>query len=368
MIIRRLPKVIFAILLLALATHAYSKAPYLSPSQIDNPPPKIIRTCCGFGADIGYVGIPFSKRNDITSIDVIGPHKYMDGRDENNGIVYTHRGGFLDLGHLRDCADWTAYIYNLIQVSKEDSTLTTIRLGTEGGTKKLQLNIPDNICDDEAANLAAKIAYDISVWHEISTWFGAAYVPLIPERYSSFSPEDIYSNLLGTQLAVQAILSDMEYDEAMTFYIDKMLNDLHVVSSWEETFDAFENVNKLWYDGDKRFPNKKVIIKRYLNWETELQPWLIPEDENVYEPYILSKPYQSFSDLFELQIRLNYRFPVKSIFGETDERIITQEDFPELVRYIQNDLNKMKQKKEYREIKSEQRKDRVQNAKILINI
>ena len=256
MIIRHLQKLILAFIISILTYPSFSKAPDLSLEQLKKHPPKIIRTCCGFGADIGYVGVPFLKRNDITSIEAIGPHKYMEGRYENNGIVYTRCGGFIDMGHLRDCADWTAYIYNLIQASKEDSTYSNIRLGFEGGTKSLQLNIPKDICEDESVQLAAKIAYDISVWHEIATWFGTAYVPFIPERYSSFSPEDIFSNLMGTHLAVKAILSDMEYDEAMTFYINQMFTDLNVVSSWDETYDAYEKVDNLWYNSSKGFPNK----------------------------------------------------------------------------------------------------------------
>ena len=162
MILRQLQKAILAFIFLGLALPVLSKAPELTLHQIKNPPPRIIRVCCGFGADIGYAGIPFLKRNDITSIDVIGPHKYLEGRDENNGLVYTHRGGFIDMGHMRDCADWTAYIYDLIQASKDDSSLTSIHLGFEGGTKTLKLKVPKDICDDDAAELAAKIAYDIS--------------------------------------------------------------------------------------------------------------------------------------------------------------------------------------------------------------
>ena len=364
MILRQLQKVIISIVLLVFALQSFAKAPHLTISEIKNHPPRIIRVCCGFGADIGYVGVPFAKHNDITSIDAIGPHKYLEGRDENNGLVYTHRGGFLDLGHLRDCADWTAYIYNLIQACEEDSTLTNIHIGSEGGSKSLLLKLPKDLCDDEAAELAAKIAYDISIWHEISTWFGSAYVPLLPERYSSFSPEDIYSNLMGTHLAIQAIESDMEYDEAMTFYLNKMLKDLEVVSTWDDTFNALEKVNKLWFDGEKRFPNKKVTIKRFLDSGDELSPWLIPEDDGIYNPYVLYKPDSSYSDYYELQIKLNYHFPVKSIFADLNDRTITQEDFPVMIDRINYDLNKLEQKEEKRELRSEERKEKRLSAKI----
>ena len=368
MILRQLRKLFLAIILFAPAFPALSKAPHLTPQEIKNPPPRIIRMCCGFGADIGYAVIPFLKRNDITSIEAIGPHKYLEGRDENNGLVYTHRGGFLDMGHLRDCADWTAYIYNLIQASKEDSALTTIHLGFEGGTKTLRLKVPKDLGNDEVAELAAKIAYNISVWHEISTWFGARYIPLLAERFSSFSPEDIYSNLMGTHLAIQAIESDMDYDDAMTFYIDKMLKELEAVSTWDDTYNALEKVNKLWFDGDKRYPNKKVTIKRFLDSGNELSPWLIPEDDGVYDPYVLSKPDNAYSDYYELQIKLNYHFPVKSIFADLNDRTINQKDFPVMISRIHSDLNKLDQKEEKRELKSVERKEKRMNAKIGSNM
>lgn len=368
MILQQFKKSVITIIIFVLALPAFSTAPHLTLEQIKNPPPKIIRICCAFGANIGYAGIPFAKRNDITSVDAIGPHKYMGDSRENNGLVYTHRGGFLDLGHLRDCADWTAYLYNLIQACKEDSSLSSIHLGFEGGSKSLLLKLPKELCDDEVAELAAKIAYDESVWHEISTWFGARYVPLLPERYSSFSPEDIYSNLMGTHLAIQAIESDMDYDEAMTFYLNKMLKDLDVVSTWDDTFNALEKVNKLWFDGDKRFPNKKVTIKRFLDTESALSPWLIPEDKGVYTPYVLNKPDKSYSDYYELQIKLNYHFPVKSMFADLNDRIITQKDFPVMINRIHYDLNKLEQKEEKRELKSEERKEKRFNDKIGSNL
>ena len=195
-----------------------AKAPYLTIKELSVPPPRIIRTCCAFGANMGIAGIPFAKKTDITSVGELGPHNYLGKKDENNGNIYTKRGGFLDLGHLRDCADWTAYLYQLINASKENKELTITRLGNEGGTKTLELLIPDEFDDLDACELAGKIAYDLSLWHEIATWFGASYVPLVPERFSSFSPEDLFSNLLGVHLGMRAIKSDLDYNEAMTFF------------------------------------------------------------------------------------------------------------------------------------------------------
>ncbi len=258
----QITKALMVIVFMSSTLPVFAKAPLLTARELSFPPPKIIRTCCSFGADIRISGIPFVKKTDITSIDEIGAHHYLGNIEENNGNIYTKRGGFLDLGHLRDCADWTAYLYQLILASKENKELEIIHLGNEGGSKILELKIPEDLEDWETIELAGKIAYDLSLWHEIATWYGTSYVPLVPERYSSFSPEDLYSNLLGVHLGMAAIKSDLEYNEAMTVLLSEMLDSLDAVTSQEETYDAMVLVDDIWYTSQKRLPNKKLLVKR----------------------------------------------------------------------------------------------------------
>ena len=40
----------------------------------------------------------------------LGTHSYKASKAENNGIIYTCRGGHIDMPHLRKGADWTAYL------------------------------------------------------------------------------------------------------------------------------------------------------------------------------------------------------------------------------------------------------------------
>lgn len=334
-----------------------AEGPFIPEKEITNAPPRIIRTCCSFGANIGYIGIPFAKKTDVTSPSKIGSHKFLGGKEEINGNIYTRRGGFIDLGHLRDCADWTAYLYELITAGRENKNLEFIDLGNEGGAKSLKLMLPENLSDDDAIVLAGKIAYDLSVWHEISTWFGASYVPLVPERFSSFSPEDLYSNLMGVHLAMGAIKSDLEYNDAMTQAISEMLVELEAVNTEEETFDTMLKVDRLWYTSEKRLPNKKVLIKRYLDSGSELIPWLVPEMESFLPPFILQKPSESLTNYYELSIKLNFKFPVKNIFPEQMDRVITEKDFDIFIDFIQNDLNKLQVKEEKHENRVNKRKE-----------
>ena len=48
--------------------------------------------------------------------------------------------------------------------------------------------------------MAQWIGFQLSIWHEIATWFGWSWTKTFPETASSFSPEDLYSNVLGVKL------------------------------------------------------------------------------------------------------------------------------------------------------------------------
>ena len=321
------------------ANQLFAKAPKLTSKELSVAPARIIRTCCGFGVEIGIAGVPFAKKTDITSREIMGTHTYMGGRTEQNGIIYTRRGGFLDMGHLRDCADWTAYLYNLIKASQTDPYYRHIELRNEGGAKSLDLYVPNELNEEQIISLAGKISFDLSMWHEISTWFGASYVPLIPEKFSSFSPEDMYSNLMGVHLGMRAIKNNLDYDSAMTVELSNMLDSLESVDTEDETYNAMLKVNEVWYTNQKKYPNKKVVLKRYIEFGSDLIPWLVPGYESRLQPYILQKPAESLSQYYKLSLKLNFRFPVDSVIPENIDRIITQNDFDKFVRFIQTEIN-----------------------------
>jgi hypothetical protein len=228
------------ITLLFISLSLFAKAP--KDVNLKNPPRRIIRTCCSFGVNVKVVGVPFIKYTEVTSPELIGAHKYLGNKAENNGIIYTHKGGFIDMGHLRDIADFTAFLYLYIQKERQKGVFS-LKLGNEGGMKTLNFNMPENLTDEDVVYLAGKIAYDLSVWHEISTSYGASFIPLLPERYSSFSVEDAYSNLLGVHLGMQSILSDGEYEMEMTKNVRVTLGNLDAVRDWGY---AKEYVEAMW--------------------------------------------------------------------------------------------------------------------------
>ena len=351
---RRFQSILVLILFFS-AFQVLAKEPVLTKKELSVAPPRIIRTCCGFGVEIGIAGVPFAKKTDITSREIMGSHTFMGHKDEKNGNIYTRRGGFLDMGHLRDCADWTAFLYTLIKASQADPQFLYTELRNEGGAKSLILNVPKDFDDENIIQLAGKISYDLSLWHEISTWFGASYIPLVPERFSSFSPEDMYSNLLGVHLGMRAIKSNLDYNEAMTMELNKMLDTLDAFKTEDETFDAMLKVNEVWYTNEKRYPNKKVTLKRYIDLDSDFIPWLVPGYESQLPPYLLRKPDSALAKYYELSLKLNFRFPFDSIIPERGERIITQNDFDIFVDFIQTEISKEVVKKENHLSKKEER-------------
>ena len=333
------PKLLLLALIIFCTNILSAKAPLFTDKEYLNHPPRIIRTCCAFGTDLRVSIIPGLKYTMLTAPNLLGTHHYLGDKGENNGIIYTRRGGFIDFGHLRDVVDWTAYLYNLEKRCQQEGELS-IHLGFEDGVKGLFLKIPATEKEEDLISLAGRIAYDLSIWHEITTWFGATAVPLVSEKFSSFSIEDAYSNLLGTKIAAEALRSDLPFEEAVTKIISQTLVDLDAVSTKEESYQAMEAVRDIWWTRKKPLPNNHVMLQRELGVYANMKPWLVPGWESKN-----SMPLQMtlsdktcdgipLSEFYTLTIKGNHKIPVKKIFHDRTKRLITQNDFIPIIDYI----------------------------------
>lgn len=120
------------------------------PTMPPQPLPKGLRPCCAFGYDLHAellgLPVPFYQLNNIVTVDSLGHHQYNDHlysgvanliglSGENNGIVYTLRGGFIDTAHVRDTADMTVYIFS--QLLPKLGQAFTLNLGEELAERRL---------------------------------------------------------------------------------------------------------------------------------------------------------------------------------------------------------------------------------------
>jgi hypothetical protein len=254
-------------------------------------PPKKVRPCCAFGVDlkasVGPVPVPLYENENMVSPEKIGPHGYDKGEltKENNGLVYTCRGGFIDLAHVRDTGDNTLYLS--MQIARGLPGGITIQLPDQGTKRRVMIKpLPEGLLARHgrwniAAALASYIAYDLSIWHEVVTWYGWESTLGISEKLSAFSPEDTYSNVLGINIVAGIVLereagSREQYDQSMQVWIREALRRLGAVKEAQGR-QAMKAVDGLWWDSSKRLPDWKLVTRRDLHTEPRVTPWIVED-------------------------------------------------------------------------------------------
>lgn len=256
--------------------------------------PAGVRPCCAFGTnlqtEIGGIPVPFVSVENVMNIEDLGDHIYNDGSqsvasslmgfgDESNGIFYSKKGGFLDSAHIRDTADFTYYLYNEFYAHLGSDYKVT--LSRELKDRVVQMHKSADVYSEVerqkiSIELAALTAYRFAQWHEIAQWFGMESVGGFKEYASAFSPEDLYSNMLGALLASDVIRADPNLDKnafstAMTKVIKAKFIELGVGTK-EQSKTEIKKMDGVWWDSSKRLPNKWVVIHREYHLGTDLQP------------------------------------------------------------------------------------------------
>jgi hypothetical protein len=211
-----------------------------------------------FGA---FFGSPFGMR--FTDPAHLGTHHFDFSLNETNGMVYTCKGGFIDIGHVREAADRTAYLkkvaYRNLIGRKTEFSFSII----EPSQYRVRLSYPQD-WDDLSAQERKMVANELSIylgqylahtsliWHEIITWYGFASAGIFPDTISSFSWEDPYSDILGTWLAVQVLHGEQQYDDAITRLLDQTLKELGVQPA-QVARRAAKQIEGRWYTGGLYF-------------------------------------------------------------------------------------------------------------------
>jgi hypothetical protein len=332
-----------------------------------------LRPCCAFGAQLGAqlgpIPIPGISIGNILDADELGYHYYDAGilllgsrgdddavvRSERNGLVYTCRGGFIDTAHVRDYADWTIFLGT--NIARHLETGVTLQLPGEGATLQIVIHAADPARLDGidrrrlAIPLPQWLAFQLSVWHEIATWYGWSTVAAFPERVSAFSPEDLYSNLVGTKIAgavaaQRSARSEFLYNRSVDHWIAQILRYLEATPAAVGR-DAMRSVDMAWWDSGRRLPDPRLVLRRNMDLGTEIRPWLAPFDRATealraacppaLPPVVLANPDAvdglQFRDQATLRIEVGAMLaaqePFRSLGG-----VITQEDFPAILAAV----------------------------------
>jgi hypothetical protein len=340
-----------------------------------------MRPCCAFGAQlhvrVGRVPIPLYFLGNMVDAGKIRHHVYDSGnatfgsrggtssplvQSEGNGLVYTCRAGFIDIAHVRDYADTSLYLITSIARQLENGGV--IPMPDEGAKVTVELSPadPKSLAQHGrwaiATPLGQWLAYQSSLWHEIVTWFGWSTFALFPERVSSFSPEDLYSNLLGARIGAAVVSQrgardEFAYNRSVDTWLRRTLQHLGAVPA-KTAEEAMRSMDGLWWDSKQRIPDMSLVLRRNFSYAESLDPWLVPPaksgpllraacGENP-RPLPIENPSSisgvDFAGQATLVIDLPQELAAKEPFVNLGTRI-TQREFPQIVEFIAAENERM---------------------------
>jgi hypothetical protein len=271
---------------------------------------------------VGYLPTPtlgtvFRNPQDL------GRHGYKPNWSETNGLVYTCKGGHIDIGHSRKAIDWTAFLAakTFKQIMKNETdfsfrlyepSLYTVRITYPQNWQNLSQADKENIANDVSIKLGQYFAFSATTWHEIITWFGFKSKGFEPEHPSAFTWEETFSNLFGVHVATLALQDAQHtFNEAVTFVLIEELQKLDVQSG-HISKRASKSVRGKWFTGDFFFIDMK---KRHFDLGLDdgfVTPCLIPfvsdckgtEAQSLPVPNLDSLSEFGFSVKFEIEPRM----------------------------------------------------------------
>jgi len=213
---------------------------------------------------------PLGRAGGIGVVDPSATGAHHFGGGDTFGITYTCAAGFFDLGHSRDTLDQTRYHHHRLTAGGMNRAGATYPAIYPAAVVTVSSAIPAS----EVLETAASIAYDESVWHEIETWFAMSG----GGHNSSFSPEDLPSNFLGTWVARRAIVAGGNFDTAATTETNTLLTQLGARPP-ADTNLAFAAVTGRWIATSTGYldagMNLRYLLRR--NFAVNpIVPWLAP--------------------------------------------------------------------------------------------
>jgi hypothetical protein len=293
-------------------------------------------------------GISFPEPNSL------GTHSYGFGGSERGGIVYTCRGGDIDLDHLRGSADATHYLIGRIrQTLLVGQKELSFRFTGERTVHGMTFAYPPDwetkpnkaaAIEEISVETAQYLVFNMTVFHETATWFGTHFAGFEPEFNSAFSWEDVYSNLVGIRLGAEATVDlSHGYDEAITIGIRKKLAELQVQPRQTAIY-ASDKVRGSWYTGN--FVPDMKMRNFDIGLDGSVAPILVPGvggcDGNSLAlpvPTTAALKRYGFSMVYEIKPNV---FEQGAIFraAGAKEGIIPERDFPTLIEHMKKEATK----------------------------
>jgi hypothetical protein len=260
---------------------------------------------------------------ELADPDHLGHHAYDEetaGEPEQiRGILYTCRGGFIDIAHTRKSADLCKYAAVRIEFALMNDWTALKLKSLEPSVYVLHLNYPPfwkSLSADEKQRLARelsirlgqRVALVMITWHEVLTWFGYKATIVLPERQSAFTYDDVSSHAIGVMVGGRALRDpDHDWDTAVTLAINAALRELGVVTP-DQAMVAIDKVKDAWWRGFE--PLKRQFE---LGWQQPTEAWIVRDLPFCHDaqPYRFELPRhddvmgRDFTGLLRIEIEPN---------------------------------------------------------------
>jgi hypothetical protein len=222
---------------------------------------------------------------DTADPNDLGQHAYDEQHGDSEtkrGIIYTCRGGFIDIAHVRKSADMCKYVavraemallndWSAFRVKSLEPSIFIVRLDYPPYWKSLSPTEKKMLARELSIRIAQRTAMVIMTWHEVITWFGYQSSPIASERQSAFTWDDTGAHAFGITVAGRALHDSIHgWDQAMTREINIALRELGAATP-NQTMFAVNRVRGLWWSGFD--PLKRQID---MGWDGRpIEPWLV---------------------------------------------------------------------------------------------
>ncbi len=289
-------------------------------------------------------------------IDTLG---WGPSSETGRGHLYTRRGGFLDLAHVRRTIDFAGYAHHRVREALRsgathfsfesiDRTTYHCHLAYPPFWKGLATGERERLVEEIALLAAAEAAFDFNNWREFLTWYGFHNVPGMPEKGSAFSYEDVPSHAVGIAVAARALRAPgVPFDKAVTRELERELAELEVVP--QATYRrAMDLVADRWWA-------KKTCLKRHLDTGRDdgfVDPWLVRGLEPGRGPQAKRYPAPSrgYRDVlghdcrgmvvFECEPKLRREDVLRQVLPTGETRVRPARDYPDLLRRIEEEVRR----------------------------
>jgi hypothetical protein len=271
------------------------------------------------------------------------------------GLLYSCDAGFLDVAHIRKSADWARYLALEIRAALVAGKAAIVIQAEEPSRYHLAFRYPpdwqrlapgerDAVIAELSIRLGQHVSEVANTWHEIITFYGYSSTPVLSEKRSAFTYDDMTSHLVGARVAGMAMRDGSQgYDAALTGALGSELARLRVVSA-AETKIALQAVKGRWWDS---FSARKRDLRAALD-DRHTVPWIVrglsfcpdPRPAPLNLPGLADVGGRDFTGFLDLAIEPN--IPQAEVFlASLDPRpdlVRPTEHFPAIMAGIRSSL------------------------------